>query len=79
MSDICYYCDGTGERDFLSGARCHECNGTGWKDDDEPEDENRCYWCDGQGCEELDGVTITCDHCNGTGNLESTAARKETE
>lgn len=30
MDDLCYYCDGTGERDFLSGAKCYECNGTGW-------------------------------------------------
>lgn len=38
MDDFCYYCDGTGERDFLSGAKCYECNGTGWVDrDDEPE------------------------------------------
>lgn len=41
--DICPACDGTGERDFLSGARCYECNGTGWReypdDDDYYEDE----------------------------------------
>ena len=36
MGDICHHCDGTGERDFLSGARCLECNGTGWIE--EPED-----------------------------------------
>ncbi len=30
MDDFCYVCDGTGERDFLSGAKCYECNGTGW-------------------------------------------------
>jgi len=35
MGDVCYYCDGTGERDFLSGAPCHECNGTGWKEEEE--------------------------------------------
>lgn len=44
MSDICPRCDGTGERDFLSGARCYECNGTGWieerdYDEDPPDDE----------------------------------------
>lgn len=37
--DICPYCDGTGERDFLSGARCYECNGTGWIWDRDPDDE----------------------------------------
>lgn len=35
--DICWHCDGSGERDFLSGARCYECNGTGWiEEEDEP-------------------------------------------
>lgn len=39
MGDLCYYCDGTGERDFLSGARCLYCNRTGWRDEpDEEED-----------------------------------------
>lgn len=38
--DICPRCEGTGERDFLSGARCYECNGTGWREDPEPEDED---------------------------------------
>lgn len=38
MDDFCYVCDGTGERDFISGAKCYECNGIGWIDrDDEPE------------------------------------------
>lgn len=37
--DICQYCDGTGERDFLSGARCYHCNGTGVIEDDDPDDE----------------------------------------
>ncbi len=38
MYDFCHHCDGTGERDFLSGAKCYECNGTGWIDRaDEPE------------------------------------------
>ena len=27
--DICPICDGSGERDFLSGAKCYECNGRG--------------------------------------------------
>jgi hypothetical protein len=34
--DDCPYCDGTGERDWLSGARCYECNGTGISKDDDP-------------------------------------------
>lgn len=61
--DLCSYCDGTGERDFLSGARCHECNGTGmieYRDPDDEEylddedypddccDEEQDYW----GCDE---------------------------
>lgn len=37
--DICYRCDGTGERDFLSGAPCYECGGTGWLEDRDPDDE----------------------------------------
>lgn len=36
--DICPICDGTGERCFLSGAKCYECNGTGVWEDEEPED-----------------------------------------
>lgn len=36
--DICWECDGTGERCFISGARCLTCNGTGViYEDDEPE------------------------------------------
>lgn len=35
MGDICQRCDGTGERDVLSGARCLECNGTGWIEEPE--------------------------------------------
>lgn len=48
MFDICPNCNGTGERDFLSGARCYYCDGTGtiedtledydeFDEDDEPE------------------------------------------
>ena len=37
--DICPICDGTGERDFLSGAKCYECNGTGVVSDVDPDDE----------------------------------------
>lgn len=37
--DICPHCDGTGERDFLSGARCYECGGTGMIEDRDPDDE----------------------------------------
>lgn len=46
MSDICYACDGTGDRCFLSAAPCRECGGTGWLDDEE-EDENHpeCLTC----------------------------------
>jgi len=33
--DICPYCDGTGEDDPISGARCYECDGTGMIDDDD--------------------------------------------
>ncbi len=36
--DICWCCDGTGMRDVLSGAPCHECNGTGWKEELDTED-----------------------------------------
>ncbi len=35
--DLCYYCDGTGERDPISGARCWECGGTGVRE--EPDDD----------------------------------------
>lgn len=63
MGDLCYYCDGTGERDFLSGAPCHECGGTGWRDD--PPDED----CDYGSCERC-GVDLygpspeeLCDNC----------------
>lgn len=45
--DICPNCDGTGVRDFLSGAKCYHCNGTGIiedsDDDDEEFDEDE-YW-----------------------------------
>ena len=37
MSDICPHCDGPGERDFLSGARCYECDGAGWLFDRDPD------------------------------------------
>jgi DnaJ-class molecular chaperone len=37
--DICPHCDGTGERDFLSGAKCYECNGTGIREETDPDDE----------------------------------------
>lgn len=38
--DFCYACDGTGERDFLSGAPCYDCNGTGWREELEPGDDD---------------------------------------
>ena len=61
--DICYHCDGTGERDFLSGAPCHECNGTGLRE--EPEDDGlhfeECVRCL---CEFLtDGLEDECPQC----------------
>jgi hypothetical protein len=34
--DDCPHCEGTGERDWLSGARCYECKGTGIEKDDDP-------------------------------------------
>lgn len=37
--DICPHCDGSGERDFLSGARCYECNGRGVIEDEDPDDD----------------------------------------
>jgi len=40
--DFCYACDGTGERDFLSGAKCYDCDGTGWIE--EPEDDEPIDW-----------------------------------
>jgi len=55
--DFCYACDGTGERDFLSGAKCYHCDGTGWRDDfDEDLDE---YLDDGP----------QCDVCGGAGDV----------
>lgn len=48
--DICWACDGTGERDWLSGARCYDCGGTGWIEDreltDEERDELEDFWQD---------------------------------
>lgn len=40
MYDLCYACDGTGERDFLSGAACYECNGTGMRPEEPEVDES---------------------------------------
>ncbi len=37
--DLCPVCDGSGERDCLSGAKCYECNGTGFVLDVDPDDE----------------------------------------
>ena len=50
--DECSYCDGTGMRDFLSGAKCHDCNGRGFIEDSDPDDEEyeesmRCEDCGG--------------------------------
>ena len=38
--DICPICDGTGERDWLSGAKCYECNGLGYVEDSDPDDDD---------------------------------------
>lgn len=42
ITGICAYCDGTGERDFLSGARCYHCDGKGYveESDDDFEDDD---------------------------------------
>lgn len=37
--DICYYCDGTRERNPFSGERCLYCGGSGWIEDEDPDDE----------------------------------------
>lgn len=37
--DICSMCDGSGTRDFLSGAMCYACNGIGHHEDSDPDDE----------------------------------------
>ena len=50
MSDICPHCDGSGERDFLSGAKCYECDGTGWKEDSDPDEDE---WDHGEFEEEM--------------------------
>jgi DnaJ-class molecular chaperone len=42
--DICYACDGTGERCWLSGAPCFYCNGTGWIHQPEWTDEDSDLW-----------------------------------
>ncbi|OAP40392.1 hypothetical protein AU381_00250 [Sinorhizobium glycinis] len=62
---VCDECDGTGERDWLSGAKCYACNGTGIEPDECPEccgsgiefvaaghgniNEEPCFYCDGTG------------------------------
>lgn len=53
MGDLCYHCDGTGERDWLSGARCYECDGTGWKDDP-LDDEDRWPFDEEDECDEME-------------------------
>lgn len=62
--DFCYHCDGTGERNWLSGAPCYECNGTGWKDELPEDDDWREGSCERCGCDlraEDDGGL--CDQC----------------
>ena len=46
--DICYVCDGTGERNPFSGERCLACNGTGWREDRDEEltDDEIQFWDD---------------------------------
>jgi hypothetical protein len=44
LFDECPYCEGSGERDFLSGAKCYERDGKGYLedanlDDDEYDDD----------------------------------------
>jgi DnaJ-class molecular chaperone len=47
--DICERCDGSGMRCTLSGAKCFECNGTGFieeRDDEFDEYEDDYPWDD---------------------------------
>lgn len=37
--DICEYCDGTGKRDVLFGAKCIYCDGTGLIEDPDHDEE----------------------------------------
>lgn len=57
--DFCYHCDGTGEREWLSGAPCYECGGSGWR-----EDEEYCGSCDRCCCDlGPDDIAMLCDQC----------------
>lgn len=38
--DTCQYCEGSGIRDWLSGAPCYFCNGTGVLEDIDPDDDD---------------------------------------
>lgn len=63
---VCDECDGTGERDWLSGAKCYACNGTGIEPDECPE-------CCGSGIEFVAAGhgninEEPCSYCDGTGN-----------
>lgn len=37
--DTCPYCEGSGIRDWMSGAPCYFCNGTGGIEDEPDDDE----------------------------------------
>jgi len=39
LFDECPHCEGSGERDFLSGAKCYECGGKGYLEDANPDDD----------------------------------------
>lgn len=60
--DFCYACDGTGERNWISGAPCYECGGSGWReDDDEQPVEGSCERC---GCDlDANDWHGLCDQC----------------
>lgn len=58
--DFCYACDGTGERDWLSGAPCYDCGGSGWREDNEPPVEGSCERC---GCDLEYDQDEFCDQC----------------
>lgn len=62
--DFCYHCDGTGERDWLSGAPCYECGGTGWREERDDTEFNYGS-CDRCGCDldENGADQMLCEQC----------------
>lgn len=40
---LCEACWGTGDRDPFCGAPCFYCDGTGWIEDGDPEDDDETY------------------------------------